>query len=295
MSRYRKIDVGIHNDAKFRKMSDNAKLLWFTILTCPELTSLGCMKFTEAGFAEEMGWTMKDFQKAFKEVLTQGMIKHCREAKFLCIPKFLKYNPPESINVVKSWAKIEPLLPECELRNEHFQEVKGILEGISLAFLEALPHDFEIHDLYPNPIPEPEQDNPPIVPPRGDNGMAINDLVEIWNQLAPVELARVRLPFTRPENKMRRLKTIVKRHPEKEWWKELISLLRHRPFVLGDNDRGWKITFDKLLEDSELIMDGKYLDRRAEAAIKPRSVGCPICGRWIEKCICKSKTEVRND
>lgn len=279
MTRYRKIDVGIHNDAKFRRMSDKAKLLWFTILTCPELTSLGCMKFTEAGFAEEMGWTLQAFREAFREVLGQGMVKHCSEAKFLCIPRFLKYNPPESINVVKSWSKFEPLLPECSLRTEHIQEVKGILEGISDAFLEAFPHEFEIHNLFPEPgtlNPEPgtlNPEEPPLPPSGGNNGISVQKIAQLWNDRAPHALSRLRLPFARGERALKRITAAIKRHPEKEWWEELIDILGERPFLLGVNDRGWRATFDFVVEHAEEIMDGKYAGTKAQGQTAERAAG----------------------
>ncbi|MBW1953832.1 MAG: replicative DNA helicase [Deltaproteobacteria bacterium] len=96
---------------------------------------------TVAGMAEEMGWSLEDFRKAFREVLNAGFVKYCPEAKFLCFPKFLFYNKPTSPNVVKSWEKLEYLLPECKLRDEYIQIVKGFLKDFGEAFLEAFRED----------------------------------------------------------------------------------------------------------------------------------------------------------
>jgi len=54
MGRYRKIDPRIHNDAKFKALSERGKLLFFTILTHPHMTALGAMRATEAGLCQEM-------------------------------------------------------------------------------------------------------------------------------------------------------------------------------------------------------------------------------------------------
>lgn len=142
MSHYRKINVAIHNDSKFASLSDKAKLLFFTLLTHPNLTSIGAMRFTQAGMAEEMGWTLKDFQEAFREVLNKGMIWADEKAHFLCLPNFLKHNKPESPNVVKSWSKLDGLLPECQLKNKYYQVVKGFLKGFGKAFGEAFREAF---------------------------------------------------------------------------------------------------------------------------------------------------------
>lgn len=46
MARYRKIDSRIWNDAKFRELSDNGKLVFLMLLTHPSMTSLGAMRAT---------------------------------------------------------------------------------------------------------------------------------------------------------------------------------------------------------------------------------------------------------
>jgi hypothetical protein len=139
LARFRKIDIGIHSDEKYRRLSDRAKLLWFTLLTFTEMTPLGAMRFTESGMAEYMGWDLKGFQKPFGELLGEGMAKYDPDAHFLYLPNFLRYNPPDNPNVVKSWAKLDGLLPECSLRDEYIQIVKGFLEGYGKGFVEAFP------------------------------------------------------------------------------------------------------------------------------------------------------------
>lgn len=64
MSRYRKIDVRIWNDAKFRDLSDNAKLVFFFLLIHPNITALGAMRATIAGLAAEFIWDFEAFAKS---------------------------------------------------------------------------------------------------------------------------------------------------------------------------------------------------------------------------------------
>jgi len=142
MARYRKIDPRIWNDAKFRTLSDNGKLAFLFLLTHPHMTPLGAMRATMDGLAAELGWTVKAFQKAFAEAFRKAMVKHDPDACFIGLPNFLKYNSPESPNVVKSWAASLDLIPECNLKVELLQEVKGFAEALSKAFGEALPEGF---------------------------------------------------------------------------------------------------------------------------------------------------------
>lgn len=142
MSRYRKIDQRIWNDEKFRTLSDAAKLVFFMLLTHPNMTMLGAMRSTAAGLAEELGWQVEAFRQAFAEVLRQGMSEHDAKAHLIALPHFLRYNRPESPNVVKSWATALDMLPECALKTRVVARCKDFVGGMSDGFREALPEAF---------------------------------------------------------------------------------------------------------------------------------------------------------
>jgi hypothetical protein len=134
MAKYRKVDPRIWNDAKFRDLSDSGKLVFFFLLTHPNMTSLGAMRHTIPGMAAELGWENEGFREPFMEVLSKGLAKHDERASFVWLPKFIKYNPPENPNVVKAWDSALDLLPECDMFYE-------LLKHVEL-FLKELPEGF---------------------------------------------------------------------------------------------------------------------------------------------------------
>ena len=158
MSKYRKIDVRIWNDAKFRELSNNAKLVFFLLLTHPNMTALGAMRSTLAGLAEELNMDSEAFREAFREAFQKGMVKHDAKACLIVLPNFIKYNQPESPNVVKAWANSLDLLPECQLKNEVISLSANALKGYSKAFREALPEAFNKALLKGMPNQEQEQE-----------------------------------------------------------------------------------------------------------------------------------------
>lgn len=159
MSRFRKIDTRIWNDAKFRGLSDGGKLTFLMLLTHPNMTSLGAFRATVAGLAEELGWTVEAFRKAFGEALANGMAEHDASACYIGLPNFVKFNQPESPNVVLAWAASLDLIPECEAKTAQIQRARGWLTGRA-AFLEAFDKAFGKGFAAPSPNPEqePEQD-----------------------------------------------------------------------------------------------------------------------------------------
>ena len=53
------------------------------------------------------------------------------------LPNFLKYNAPESPNVVKSWKKLLDLLPECAMREDMLAKIKELIGKMSASFITA--------------------------------------------------------------------------------------------------------------------------------------------------------------
>lgn len=184
MARFRKVAPRIWNDEKFRGLSIPGKLVFMYLLSSPAMTSLGAMRHTIPGMADEMGIELEVFRKAFAEASGRGMVRHDFGASFVWLPNFMKYNGPESANVVKSWGNSLDLLPECELRVQLIQHVKAISETLDPAFRKALPKVFDM--AFPKVLPtvmpiqeqeqeqeieheqEPEPETPPGVQGVGE-------------------------------------------------------------------------------------------------------------------------------
>ena len=140
--KYRKIDPRIWNDSKFASLSHEAQRLFLFVLTHPSMTMLGAMRATRSGMAEELGLTPKAFAEAFGEALSKGLLMYDERGFLVFAKNFLKYNQPESPNVVKAWAEALDLLPECPLKNEVILTAKSFVFNRSKAFQEALPEAF---------------------------------------------------------------------------------------------------------------------------------------------------------
>ena len=162
MARYRKVDPRIWNDKKFRALDDQGKLVFFMLLTHPHMTAIGAMRASSAGLADELGWTPKAFAEAFAEVLSNGMAKYDDKACLVWLPNFIRYNQPESPNVVKAWDSALDLLPECNLKDEVIQGAKAFAEGMTEGFVRALPEAFAKGMPYQEQEQEQEIHTPPV-------------------------------------------------------------------------------------------------------------------------------------
>ena len=263
MARYRKIDPRIWNDAKFRELSDNGKLVFFMLLTHPNMTALGAMRATLAGLAEELGWDAKAFQEAFRDVLSKGMAEHDSKACLVALPNFLKYNPPESPNVVKAWLSALDLLPECGLKTRVIAGAGDFAKGLTHGFAEALPEVFA----KTMPIQEQEQEQEQkktYTSARADLPCPYDAIIDIYHAALP-DLPAVRLMANDRQRAMRGFwgwvlsskKTDGTRRATSAeealaWIKSYFERAAHNDFIMGRTQQSaehsnWRADLDYLL------------------------------------------------
>jgi hypothetical protein len=141
MSRYRKIEVRLFADPRFRKLSKPGPsgqylLLW--LLTGPVSSILpGVVHGVGvAGLAEMLRWAPQGFADALNEAITLDLVKADLDAPLIFIPLAVEINPPQSINVVKSWHHPWEEIPDCPLKLEIWQALKALVEGKAQAFAD---------------------------------------------------------------------------------------------------------------------------------------------------------------
>ena len=158
MGRYRKIDVRVHADERVRRLSRpkaNGYTLWLYLLSCPFSTIIpGLFRAGEAALAEDLEWEPKAFRKAFREVIVEGLAKFDPATRIVWLPKAIRYNAPESPNVVKGWRTTWDELPSCALKREAYGTLRAAVADISEGFAEA----FRVACPEPSPNQEQEQE-----------------------------------------------------------------------------------------------------------------------------------------
>jgi hypothetical protein len=159
MARYRKIDVRIWNDRKFKELDDNAKLAFLLLLTHPDTNQLGFIRSRSVSLAFDLGWQSDAMSNAIQTLCQMGMLMADEKAGLMFLPNFLKYNPPNGVNGAKSWAGLLDLLPECDLRDQALIHLKPLIDGLPEGTREGIPEDImnAIRDAIRNGNPQPSR------------------------------------------------------------------------------------------------------------------------------------------
>lgn len=147
MSLYRSVHVSMWGDARFRALSDDGKLLWVYLLTGPERTSVpGCIGAGKASLAEGIGWEVSRFEAAFAELEDAGMALADWQARFVWMPRGIRYGKPDSSKNVTGWLRYIDVLPECELKDRAIGTLWMHLvargESFAQPFLDRFGHGY---------------------------------------------------------------------------------------------------------------------------------------------------------
>lgn len=262
MARYTKIERRIWNDSKFDKLSRDAKLIFFFLLTHPHLTALGAIRISITSMADELNWDIKAFREAFREVFKEGMVRYDEKARLVWLPNYLKHNSPESPNVVKTWANAADYLPECHLKSQIICHAKAFVDGLSKGFQEAFREVLQ-EDLvedYREPYNSNSSSNSnnigsfgsslePVRAERVDNSELIS-VFEHWAQT-------MHHPNAKFDEKRRKIiRAALKWGYTADQLKTAINGCALTPHNMGENDRGER--YDGL---HVILRNGDQIDR----------------------------------
>ena len=104
------------------------------LLTSPHRNILG-FYFLPAPYAcFDLGWDEKRFQKGLQELLQTGRVKYDERAHVVLVTNYLKYNPFENPNQVKSALGKLDTIPQTPL----FKDFLSIVEQLDKPFIQPL-------------------------------------------------------------------------------------------------------------------------------------------------------------
>jgi DnaD/phage-associated family protein len=133
---YTKIESLFWTDEKVIQLTPEARYLMLYILTSPHRNIIGCYFIPEPYACFDCGLDLERFAKGFRELLAQGLIKYDSKTKVLLVMNFLKFNPVENPNQVKSAIDKLNELPQSELLHDLHEQIR-LLQG-EKPFLEPL-------------------------------------------------------------------------------------------------------------------------------------------------------------
>lgn len=138
---FRKVSEAINRDDRYLALTPIppcGRGLFHHLIFGSHVTPLpGLSAIGRAAMAEELGWPLEAFDAAFAEILGQRLAKADWQARVVWLPNALKHNLPQSPNVVKGWRRFWDRVPDCGLKVEAFEHMKGRLEAFGKPYAKA--------------------------------------------------------------------------------------------------------------------------------------------------------------
>lgn len=155
MRDYGKISTTIWNSQKFCSLpTDDTRLLYFYLHTCPHVNSVGCFVLRSGYAAEDLQWETERYQEALDSLSKANLVRVDRAERLVKIVNFLAFDPFTNAKHAKGAIKIALSLPDCQIKLLLLQEIAGSRHVNDDPDLTAAIDSLSI--AYRNPEPEPE-------------------------------------------------------------------------------------------------------------------------------------------
>ena len=281
---YQKIECRIWDDEKFRKLSDAAKVIFFNLLANKNGNLIGLFVLRRGYIMEDTSKKEAEVIKGMEEVLKQEFMFYDEQTSVLFIKNYLKICPVVTGDKVTSAAKILEGLPKSKLLQDFRkqldrQEIRT--QGKNAELIPVVDRILATMGITVD-TPPPE-DNKTENPEIKKATLNIDGLVDAWNQICAPLLTRVLSVHPSREAAIR---ARLNERPDLEEWRGIFRGIMQSPFLIGENDRGWRCDFDWVMKPANLakIVEGKYLNQKPSPSTPPVKTtniwgNCKKCGK----------------
>jgi hypothetical protein len=270
---YTKIEELFWKDDKVRTLTDDGKLLMLYLMTCQHRNIIGFYYLPNQYAAFDLSWDLKRFGKGFMELFRNGIVNHDNEKNIVLITNYLKHNPLENPNQVKSAIKCVAGLP----LNSLDAQFNCILEGFAKPFMKPLQELFakRLDKGLPKPVSVAVTGSVSVsVAVTGTGSVAdksqkekdehppYQQIVDEFNSICTSLPKVVQLTQSRKD----KIKTRWGEQTFKEQYLTVFNKVQASSFCKGSNKQNWKCTFDFLIDNDKnyiKALEGQYDNTRS--------------------------------
>ncbi len=280
---------------RIRAIGTEAQLLALYLMTGPHANMIGLYYLPVSYICADTGLPMEGASKTLNSLIEVGFCAYDYESEVIWVYEMAKWQVGESL---------KPNDKQCGgVRNEYAQLPKNaylidFFDRYQAAFHLQSKRDASPSDAPQQAPPKPlrskeqEQEHEQDLVPNGTcrSDERPEEFADLWNRLRG-PLPRVK-DFT--DSRRRKVKTRMTQGLTMAKFEEVIKRCLDTPFLTGDNDRGWQVHFDFLVENDTNItkvMEGEYGRGRRAPVVNANPVA-PTQEKWEENQRRKAQEEL---
>lgn len=139
MRDYGKIRTQFWGDEKIQRLSDNAKLLFLYLQTCPHSNGIGCFRLPDGYIQSDLGWVSETVSDTVTELLAERLIERSKKTGWTLILNFLKHNTIDNPNVAKAMMVFVDAVPKnIEFYQSFTDSLKPYAERFPNGYINGL-------------------------------------------------------------------------------------------------------------------------------------------------------------
>src|SRR6056297_1263060 len=139
MRDFGKISTTIWNSEKFRRLpTDDARLLYFYLHTCPHVNSVGCFVLREGYATADLGWSVERYRNSIETLSHNHLISHDKNSEMVLIEGFFRFNAFTNPKHAKGAMKIALGLPDSPIKLRLFMEIQHLKHADCLEIASAI-------------------------------------------------------------------------------------------------------------------------------------------------------------
>lgn len=244
---YRPIYVSLWEDRDFQRLDPNVKLVLLNLRTSP-LSNMPCIYpiYYEA-IQKHTGLSDEIIKNAIDALCKANWIEY--EDGIVWVKKALKFNPVISLK-----------------KDTHLKSIQKALRSLpnNLGIVESF---LEFYNISMGEPRKTESTDPPATHSKEEKE-AVNRLVNLWNVICGGVLPKV---MSVTDTRYKHINVRLAERPDFEVWTGIFKKISITPFLLGENNSGWKATFDWVINPNNLvkILEGNWPTTKEKTAKKP--------------------------
>lgn len=280
MREYARIRTTIWRSRRFRALStDDARLFYFYLHTCPHANSLGCFVLPEGYAMADLGWSADRVREAIDSLSEAGLIAFNRDENVVRIVGFLRQDAPTNEKHVRGILKMADGVPDCPEKlaafqelaeNKHAADVRELSDGI-YSLWEAYGEGYRNPDTSTSTSTSSRECPDGHSPARADGGDVVSmpekpspkrtaeQMADIWNETCGDIMRRVG-KLTDKRQRMANARFQDDLGGDLEAWRAVCQRARASPFLRGEAGNWPGADFEWCIRPNNLpkIMEGKY-------------------------------------
>jgi len=262
MPTQRSVATRFWTSPSLRNVSPHTKLLMLYCLTCPRSTFIGFFRFSVDDCIDETGLTKRQIEQSMHEAESLEFLQWDRETHYVWVCKRVYYEFPKGEISARQQEGIRRILDDAPNSSIKFRLCEKY-KGYGKPFMDGYGNGTDPASGSLLPLPDPNTPRP------SDSWGSPSDLVELYNTMAPDNVAAVR---TVKGSRLEKIKRYLRLFPDREWWVATFDQYKHSRFLSGKvapepGHRSFQPDLDWLLSKGKdgtdncvKVHDGRYRD-----------------------------------